>query len=405
MASIQKRGTDSWRLTIELGYDNFGKRIQKKKTIQIEDSEKMKKGELKKMLDSELAKFKIEVEVGEYISPDKMRFDQFTNEWKLKFVEKQLEQTSQENYISIATNRLIPYFGHMRMDQIQTFHIMNFMESLDRPEARLDGKTKPLSSSSKIYIYRVLRSILMRAMDWKVIKVNPMVGVAKPKEVNKVEHEVYDEHEVMQVFEALQTERPDFRMMVTLALTTGLRRGELLGLEWKSMDLDNGTVEVRQAIPRFKNGAPLIKLPKNKSSIRKVSLPKSVIEDLKEFQSLKKRDRWNVHDLWEAGERSFVFCHINGQAYSHNWPTKQWQRFYSKLTGIKYIRFHDLRHTSATLLINQGVHAKIISERLGHSDIGITMNVYGHALRAADHAAASKLDFLFEGKEQKNKKA
>lgn len=401
MASIQKSGKNSWRLQVDLGYDVNGKRLYKRKTVSVEDADRMKKLELKRFLDSELSKFKIEVEVGEYISPDKMKFDQFAKEWESKFVMKQLEQTSQENYVSIMNNRLIPHFGHMRVDQIQTFHIMNFIESLDQPGARIDGSDKPLSSSSKVYIYRVLRSVFMRAMDWKVIKTSPMVGVAKPKEV-KVECEAYDEKETMFIFEALQNERPDFRMIATLALTTGLRRGELLALEWHHVDLEAGTVEVKQSLPRFKDGAPLIKVPKNKSSFRKVALPASVITEFKDFYEYKKANKEDVNDRWLGGNRSFVFCSPFGNAFSHNWPTKQWRSFHAKLEGaIKYIRFHDLRHTSATLLINQGVHAKVISERLGHSNIGTTMNVYGHVLRAADHAAANKLDFLFDSRKNK----
>ncbi|CAH1205308.1 Tyrosine recombinase XerC [Paenibacillus allorhizoplanae] len=401
MASIQKSGRNSWRLQVNLGYDVNGKRLYKRKTVCVENAEKMKKLELKRFLDSELSKFKIEVEVGEYISPDKMKFDQFAKEWESKFVMKQLEQTSQENYISIMNNRLIPHFGHMRVDQIQTFHVMNFIESLDKPGARIDGSLKPLSSSSKVYIYRVLRSVFMRAIDWKVIKVSPMVGTVKPKEI-KVECEAYDEQETMFIFEALQNERPDFRMIATLALTSGLRRGELLALEWHHIDLEAGTVEVKQSLPRFKNGVPLIKVPKNNSSFRKVALPESVISEFKEYYDYKKAAKDAINDKWQGGVRSFVFCSTFGNAYSQNWPTKQWHYFHAKLNGaIKYIRFHDLRHTSATLLINQGVHAKVISERLGHSNIGTTMNVYGHVLRTADHAAANKLDFLFDSRKNK----
>lgn len=398
MASIQKSGKNSWRLQIDLGYDVNGKRLYKRKTISVENAEAMKKLELKRFLDNELSKFKIEVEVGEYISPDKMRFDQFVIEWQKKFVEKQLEQSSQRNYNSIVKNRLKPYFGHKRMDQIQTFHIMSFIDTLDAPDARLDGRKKLISSAAKVYTFRVLRSIFAKALEWKIIKTNPMIGATKPKE-KSIECEVYDEKEIKFILSALRNEHPDFRMMATLALVTGLRRGELVALEWQCVDLKVGTIEVKQSLVGYQDGQPILKSPKTKNSLRKVAIPHFIIKELEEFQALKRKEKMKVIDKWQGDGHNFVFCTIFGKAFSGGWATQRWYRLHQKLKGqIKYIRFHDMRHTSATLLINQGVHAKVISERLGHSNIGTTMNVYGHVLRSADHAAASKFDFLFETK-------
>ncbi|MGG1811014.1 MAG: tyrosine-type recombinase/integrase [Bacillota bacterium] len=98
--------------------------------------------------------------------------------------------------------------------------------------------------------------------------------------------------------------------------------------------------------------------------------------------------------MWIEHEHEFVFCNENGKHYYPTTPTTWWKRF-AERSGVRFIRLHDLRQTSATLLINKGVHAKIISERLGHSNIRITMDTYGHALQTADQEAANKLDSLF----------
>ncbi len=104
-------------------------------------------------------------------------------------------------------------------------------------------------------------------------------------------------------------------------------------------------------------------------------------------------------DMWEETEHEFLFCNENGRPFYPTTPTTWWRRLL-ETAGVRYIRLHDLRHTSATLLINQGVHAKIISERLGHADIRITMDTYGHALKKADQEAADKLDGLFLGQKK-----
>jgi integrase len=204
---------------------------------------------------------------------------------------------------------------------------------------------------------------------------------------------------VEQLLVLLDNEAIHWRIMVTLALTTGLRRGELLGLDWKSVDLDKGTIDVRQALTFSKNGYKL-KEPKTKNSIRKVTLPGSLIPDLKSFKIYCNKQRMKSADMWEGGENFFLFTFWNGKPLNPYSVGTWWRRF-SANNKLKYIRFHDLRHTSATLLLNQGVHAKIISSRLGHANIATTLNIYAHALQEADQAAADKLDSLFGAKNEK----
>lgn len=191
--------------------------------------------------------------------------------------------------------------------------------------------------------------------------------------------------------------------MISLALTTGLRRGELLGLEWKYVNFENGTIDVRQSLTFVKELGYLVKEPKTKNSVRIVSIPPSLIPDLKALKIESSKDRMKSEELWEGGDRFFVFSSWNGKPLYPSSVKTWWSRF-TKRHNLKYIRFHDLRHTSVTLLINKGVHAKIISERLGHANILTTMNIYGHALRSADLEAAKHFDSLFSNP-QKSKKA
>jgi integrase len=265
MATIENRGKGSYRLTVELGYGPDGKRIRRRKMVYAKDFGKEDLG--KRELQKELEKFSAEVQTGQYIDLEKMPFEAFVREWQKRFVEKQLEEKTQQNYSNIVEKRIIPHFGSMGMEKIKSLHVMDFIDKLGN-----DG----LASNSIVKYYRVLKSIFHWAKEWKIIKDNPMDGVPKPKEID-YDADIYSEEEVVQLFEALQHEKQMFQILITLAVTTGLRRGELLGLEWKHIHIDKAIeksfIEVKQSIPMYKDGQPVIKEPKTKNSIRKVSAP------------------------------------------------------------------------------------------------------------------------------------
>ncbi|KON90220.1 integrase [Sporosarcina globispora] len=390
MASIQKRGGNSFLLVVETGYDAKGKRKKRTKTIRVEDKSLLKTTKkLRDYLESELHKFRIEVEAGEYIAPEKMTLNNFVVDWEEKYAVKELAETTLSNYLSHIKNHILPVIGYMRIDQIKPMHIINLLDDMKRK----NDSEKALSERTKQDTYLVLRNIFERAIEWEVIKSNPVKNVKKPKALEDREVKVYDEDEVESLFVAAENEPFHWRMFLTLALAAGLRRSECLGLEWSKVDLNKGTIDITQVITKGRNGRPIIKGPKSKNSKRIISLPSSVVEEMKVFHLHWKKEKMRS-EKWTEEDYNWVFCNIDGTHYYPDTPTTWWKRF-SERVNVRYITLHDLRHTSATLLINQGVHAKIISERLGHSDIRITMNTYGHVLRKADQEAANKLDSLF----------
>lgn len=397
MASIIKRGKNSFRLIVELGYDSKGKRIKRLKTIKVDDALLKTTKKLREYLDMELAKFKMEVEAGEYIAPEKMRVADFVTDWETKYAKNHLGPRTLDTYKLHLRTRIIPSFGHLRLDQVQPIHIVRFLDELSNDGQRKDKLVGGLSSGTIEIIYRVLRNIFNRAVEWRLIKNNPVAAVKKPK-VERKEMKVYDEKTTRMLFEALEGETLQWRVMITLALTTGLRKGELLGLEWKHFDLESGTLEVRQSLSFTRGGGYHLKEPKTRNSIRKLSLPKSIISDLKTYRHQCNKERMQTAELWEGGKNFFVFTTWHGKPLNPYSVRTWWVRFL-KRHSLPFIRFHDLRHTSATLLINQGIHAKIISSRLGHANILTTMNIYGHALQEADQIAANSFDALFQEKE------
>ncbi|WP_025684540.1 site-specific integrase [Paenibacillus maysiensis] len=398
MAHREKRGENSWRLIVDAGEKEGGKRDRRYKTIKVEDQALLRTTKkLEAYLDEELIKFKIEVEAGEYIAPEKMTFGAFVPEWKEKYAVDQLAEKTLKAYEVNIEKHILPAFKDRRLDQFKPLHIVSFLKELSQPGKRKDGGT--LSGGTLEMNHRILKNIFSRAVEWKVIKSNPVASVKKPKADAK-QILPYDEKEVQQLLEALNNEPFRWRMMITLALTTALRRGELLGLDIdKHIDLDRGIIDVQQSVSISVKGQAHVKVPKTKKSKRKVSIPASVLLELREYIKYKRLQRKDQGQLWRGGDHFFLFSHENGLAFHQERPYLWFRNFIQK-NKFRYIRFHDLRHTSATLLINQGVHAKIISERLGHGNINTTMNIYGHALQSADQAAADKFDVFFKVRPQ-----
>lgn len=395
MASIQKRGDNSFLLVVETGYDSKGNRKKRTKTVRIDDKALLKTTKkLRDYLEGELHKFRTEVEAGEYISPEKLTLETFITDWESKYAEKELAATTLANYMSHIKNHIIPSIGHMRLDQVKPLHIINLLNDMKRK----DGSKEPLSERTKQDTYLTIRNIFERAVDWKIIKESPVKTVKKPRIIEDKVVNVYDEDEVAALFVAAEKEPFHWRMFLTLILATGLRRSEALGLEWTKVDLDKGTIDITQAITKGRKGS-VIKGPKSKKSKRLISLPSSVIDEFESFHLHWKKEKMKMRDMWVEEKHNWLFCNENGTHFHPDTPTTWWTRFTTRV-DVRYIKLHDLRHTSATLLINQGVHAKIISERLGHSDIRVTMNTYGHVLRKADQEAANKLDNLFAKKSQ-----
>lgn len=400
MANIRKRGENSWLLTVMAGKDANGKYIRRFKTVTIDDPVLLKtKKRLDDFLNSEYVKFREEVESGEYIKPEKMTFRAFVENWRQKYAIKHLAFKSIAAYETQLRSHILPEFGEMKLEDIKPLHIVDYLDKLEQAKkAKGNGS---LASSTIEMNRRVLMNIFKRAVEWRIIKINPVATVGKPR-VTHQEIEPFDENEVRQLLQALHKEPYHWRMMITLALTTGMRRGEMLGLEWKHIDWKNGIIEVSQTLVYANKGEIIVKEPKTKNGRRKLSLPASVLDDLREYYAYRVKERDKLGDAWNGKDKhgrewNFVFSHADGTPFHHHTPN-QWFRLFLQANGIRRIRLHDLRHTSATLLISQGVHAKIISERLGHGNISTTMNIYGHALRSADQAAADKFESLFTKK-------
>lgn len=388
---VRQRGKDTWQLEVDLGYyidpkTGKKKRHKKYKTIKTKSQ---------RQAELELARFVAEVTGEGYFEPEKMNFVDFVQkEWWPKWVEKNLAHTTQDVYRRYLDARILPAFQFLRMDQVRPMHIMDFLDNLSEEGLRLDKEKGKLSGATIEYHHRILKSIFRFAVKMQIIKDNPMDGIDKPKFENK-KIEVYTQEEASALLECLEEEPLHWRIIIKLAITAGLRRSELLGLEFKHFDLENRVLHVEQAVTYTKEeGYKVHPIKKGESRARQrdIVISEFIISDIKKLQLERKKERLaNADRLWEGGKYNFLLCDEIGKPYNPRTIQRWWERFI-KRHNLKYINIHALRHTSATLLINAGVHAKIISERLGHADITTTMNIYGHALRQADAKATEVLD-------------
>ncbi|MEV2286465.1 tyrosine-type recombinase/integrase [Paenibacillus larvae] len=392
--SIEKRGENTWRLTIDLGYNPDGSRNRLRRKVVVEDTALLKtKKKLREHLEDELAKFKQEVLSGEYIKPEKMTLKQFIeNEWEPKYASKteNLSPLTYKTYMHHIENHIMPTFGHKFLGDIKTLHVVTFIDDLGKPGARKDGKDETLSPGTIQYIYRVLKNILTRAAEWQLIKSNPTIGVKKPK-VEQTELDFYDEDEAREVIAALNKEPRRWRLLILGAMIGGCRRGELIGLEWPDIDFENKIIHVQKSISLTSESNAIEKKPKSKSSIRTVDMPEWYMQELKIHEREWKKEKLAVGDKWLGGDRQYVFHAGFGKPFYHTYPTEWWSKFIKK-HDLKRVRFHDLRHSSATLLIEAGASMKAIQKRLGHSKHQTTADIYAHVTKKVSRDTAEKFD-------------
>lgn len=172
-----------------------------------------------------------------------------------------------------------------------------------------------------------------------------------------------------------------------------------MGLEWKHVDFDNNTITIEQASQYISGSGISTKTPKNKSSVRTISMPANVMSLLRQYRTEQLQDKIKLGELWKNSER--LFTTWDGRPGYTFWPGSWFKRFL-KRKGLDHVSFHSLRHLSATLLIKEGVPLKNVSKRLGHAAIGTTGNIYAHALESVDKSAANKMDKLLTNRLVKN---
>jgi integrase len=346
--SIEKRGDNSWRLIVSCGINSEGKQIKKTKTIKT--TAKIEKAS-RKEAEVELAKFVAEIEAGQYIGTKKLTFTQFVDRWLRDYAEKNLAPKTVFRYKQILDSRILPAMGHLKIEQIRPVHLMEFYNNLQEDGIRLDGREGCLSEKTILQHHRVLSSIFNDAVQWQVITSNP-AGRVKPPKVRKKQAAWYNEEQTLALLYSLVEEPLKYRTLITLALASGLRRGELMGLEWQDIDFSQNTLVVRQASQYLPQIGSFTKEPKNETSKRLVTLPESVTALLRQYKAHQAEERLKVGDLWQGSDR--LFTTWDGQPMHVDTITKWFPKFLRR-HDLPALPFHGLRHYSCDTSYRSGL--------------------------------------------------
>lgn len=388
--SIEKRGKNSYRLSCLAGYNLQGKPIKKTKTVHG----------TKKEAEIELAKFVADVQNGMVIEGKSLKFSEFTEIWKRDYGSKELAPSTYKRYCRMLETRLLPYFGHFYVNKIKPTDIMQFYDLLSKDTQLVrkkdnDGnKTlKPLSGKTILEHHRLLRAMLHKAVYWQVIVSNPAERVQPPK-AKKPKRKYYDDDQckiLLENLEQLDEEQIKYKTAIILTVFTGVRLGELMGLEWNDIDFRNGIVSINRSSQYLADTGVFTKVPKTESSIREVAIPDFVISLLEEYKLWYEEQKSLYGDLWTNSNRLFV--QADGKPM-HPSTISKWFVKYVGQIGLPVINFHGLRHTNATLLIAQNIDVAVVAARLGHAQITTTYNFYVHPIISHNKKAGYALEDL-----------
>ena len=392
--SIEKRGKESYRLSCLAGYNLQGKPIKKTKTVHG----------TKKEAEIELAKFVADVQNGMVIEGKSLKFSEFTEIWKRDYGSKELAPSTYKRYCRMLETRLLPYFGHFYVNKIKPTDIMQFYDLLGRDTQLVrkkdnDGnKTlKPLSGKTILEHHRLLRAMLHKAVYWQVIVSNPAERVQPPK-AKKPKRKYYDDDQckiLLENLEQLDEEQIKYKTAIILTVFTGVRLGELMGLEWNDIDFRNGIVSINRSSQYLADTGVFTKVPKTESSIREVAIPDFVISLLEEYKLWYDEQKSLYGELWINSNRLFV--QADGKPMHPSTISKWFVKFIGQI-GLPVINFHGLRHTNATLLIAQNIDVAVVAARLGHAQITTTFNFYVHPIIAHNKKAGFALENLLLSK-------
>ena len=277
--------------------------------------------------------------------------------------------------------RLSPHIGSTRLDALRPSHIQ---------QAYADLSHSGLAPRSVRQCHVLLHAALRDAVRLGIVPINVVDAVTAPREPY-TEMETLSIEDVRELFRA--TENDWLHPLWVVLATTGLRLGEALGLRWEDVDLDRGTLTVRRALQRHSGKGLVIVDPKSASSRRTIELTDIAISTLSRHRNNWLRQRERLDGEW-AGTNA-VFASEAGTPLD---PTNVNHRFARtvKAAGLRRVRVHDLRHTAATLALQQGVNPKVVQEMLGHSSIMLTLGTYSHVVQPIRREAAERMNALFE---------
>ena len=324
-----------------------------------------------------------ELQEGQLIEPSEISLSEYLDSWIESHCKMHLDENTLDNYKTNINKNIKLQIGHLKLKDVKPLKLQNLYAKL----------SERLGSWTIRRIHNILYGAFEKAIEWEMMKSNPARSATPPRIEDK-EVEVWSEKEV----EAFLDEVKDHRYypVYYLTLNTGLSRGEVLGLRWSDLDLNERAIYVRQALV-VQNGKAVIKGLKTRSRKRKIAISQRVAETLKFHRKRQAAELEVINN-----ENNLVFINQLGKRI---YPTNLIRHFKNTIhkLGLKDIPFHGLRHTHATDLLKKGVHPEIVRERLGHSSIKVTIDTYSHVTMDMQKDIIDKLESQEDQKDKLEK--
>lgn len=336
----------------------------------------------KKECESKLRAAIASVEAGKSLDEAKMTLREFVDRW-LAAKEHTVRPATFRRYSDVMRQHVLPTLGSVRLTKLGAPHLQRLYAE------RLQSG---LSPTTVHHIHVTLHGALKQALRWGLIDRNPTELVDPPRRAEP-ETKTWSLAESQAALAA--GDKTSLGALWRLALMTGMRRGEILGLKWEDIDFESGTLSVRRTLSRGKGGTWELGQPKTAAGRRSIALPDDCVAALSRHRARQAEKRLRLGPIWE--DSGFIFTGLTGNPLHVNSLDSQFQKLI-EIAGVPKIRFHDLRHTSATLMLLIGEHPKIVQERLGHSDISMTLNRYSHVTPGMQKRAADNLSSVLNGK-------
>ena len=430
MASIKekhlKNGKVKYEITVSLGRSPNGKKIFK--TVIYEPKAKYGTKKCNDEVIAYASVFEKECRDGDVYDGEKITYADFAETWKEEWLPRNVTLSQQEGYYAILRNHVLPAIGHLKISKIKTAHCQKILYDAE--------EKKGLKPKTVRRIYTSMNSVFKYAKRMQIIKANPCIDCIQPKlNIDRTQVHNFTLEQSKRFLECLSLSYPveygkrkrqdsngneyevkgyksfvtipyQFQVFFTLASYSGARRSELLALTWNDIDFINHKLNITKAVAMSK-GQLYIKPPKTTAGIRTITLPYVCFDMLKTWKEQEKSicissSDWKGKDIDHFDEQP-IFIQENGEIMHPSTPTHKFKEILllhnkncKEEDTLPLIKLHDLRHTSASLLISEGTDIATVSKRLGHSEVSTTLNVYTHALAEKDEEASNTLEKLYK---------
>ena len=338
-----------------------------------------------------LQKARNELNEGTLVTGPQQKLKEYLEYWLEDVHKAKIRVSTYESYRIILNNHLIPALGNITIQKLTSQHLQS-LYAKKRNEGLSQGRI------------RTIHAVIHRALEHAMRITPPLISRNVSESVDlpgQGKHEMHPltPEQAQQLLGAAQEH--DLLALLTLALTTGMRKGELLGLQWEDINWTQSTLQIHRTASYITGRGIVVGEPKTKGSKRQIALPQVAIDVLKQHRTTQLENRLKAGSSWI--DQNLVFCDDKGDYIVSVTLNVHFSKLLKDI-GLPHMRFHDLRHSAATLLLSMGVNVKIVQELLGHSNVSMTLNVYSHVLPSMQKEAMNKMDILFrkQGHDKKN---